>query len=136
LVDGKLLQGPGNDLLTVISVELDRSPRRVYNLEVSNLHSFAVGELGEWVHNGFRGDKWGSLYGLYDKAGNFIRWGVTNDLARRLKEHKKTYGDCRIREVDSGPGWKMLERERWLERFGAGPGNRTGWAGTGGRGLN
>jgi hypothetical protein len=51
LVDGKLIQGPGNDRLTVIAVELDRSPRRVYNLTVSNLHSFAVGELGEWTHN-------------------------------------------------------------------------------------
>ena len=41
----------GNDLLTVVSVELDRSPRRVYNFEVEGLHSYAVGENGEWVHN-------------------------------------------------------------------------------------
>ena len=51
---GRLLQGPGNDLLTVIEVTLDRSPRRVYNFEVEGLHSYAVGPLGEWVHNASR----------------------------------------------------------------------------------
>ena len=46
---GRLLQGPDNDLLTVIEVTLDRSPRQVYNFEVEDLHSYAVGPLGEWV---------------------------------------------------------------------------------------
>jgi hypothetical protein len=54
VVGGHLVSAPGMDTLTVVSVALDRSPRRVHNLEVSNLHSFAVGELGEWVQNGWR----------------------------------------------------------------------------------
>jgi hypothetical protein len=52
VVGGHLVSAPGLDTLTVVSVTLDRSPRRVHNLEVRNLHSYAVGELGEWVHNG------------------------------------------------------------------------------------
>jgi hypothetical protein len=51
LSGGTILRGPGHDALTVVSVEVDRAPRRVYNFEVEGLHSFAVGELGEWVHN-------------------------------------------------------------------------------------
>jgi hypothetical protein len=51
VVGGHLVSAPGLDTLTVVSVTLDRSPRRVHNLEVSNLHSFAVGELGAWTHN-------------------------------------------------------------------------------------
>jgi hypothetical protein len=51
-VDGaRLLADPQNDLLTVVSLELDRSPRQVYNFEVEGLQSYAVGSLGEWVHN-------------------------------------------------------------------------------------
>ena len=42
----------GDETLTVVAITLDRAPTRVYNLEVRTHHSFAVGELGEWVHNG------------------------------------------------------------------------------------
>jgi 5-methylcytosine-specific restriction endonuclease McrA len=68
---GHLVSAPGLDTLTVVSVTLDRSPRRVHNLEVSNLHSFAVGELGEWVHNTRNG------------RGDYIPV-IASDLARRL----------------------------------------------------
>ena len=56
----RLVTGLGNDLLTVVSIELDRSPRRVYNFEVADLKTYAVGELGEWVHNSAAGPsgKW------------------------------------------------------------------------------
>ena len=63
---GRLLQGPGDTLLSVISVELDRSPRQVYNFEVDGLHAYAVGELGEWVHNGPRPGSGGAGPGGYD----------------------------------------------------------------------
>jgi hypothetical protein len=37
--------------LEVVSVEVDRLPTRVYNFEVADVHSYAVGELNAWVHN-------------------------------------------------------------------------------------
>jgi RHS repeat-associated protein len=47
---GHLVSAPGLDTLTVVSIVLDRSPRRVHNLEVQNLASYAVGELGYGIH--------------------------------------------------------------------------------------
>jgi hypothetical protein len=50
--DGKIVHGEEDRTLRVVSVERMPGLRQVYNLEVEELHSFAVGELGEWVHNG------------------------------------------------------------------------------------
>jgi hypothetical protein len=47
--------------LTVLATEPDTTPRRVHNLEVANAHTYFVGELEAWGHNGSNGgSKWPS----------------------------------------------------------------------------
>ena len=86
---GRLLQGPGDTLLSVISVELDRSPRQVYNFEVDGLHSYAAGPLGEWVHNGrlFRGKKRKTVMEKND--GKCVRCGAPAQQADHIVPHCK-----------------------------------------------
>ncbi len=50
---------PGDELVSALggrlivdTIEIDETPHRVYDLEVDDLHTFAVGKFGAWVHNG------------------------------------------------------------------------------------
>jgi Pretoxin HINT domain len=51
LQPGDRIESVEGRALKVISVDLDLRPTRVFNLEVEEMHSFAVGEQGAWVHN-------------------------------------------------------------------------------------
>jgi hypothetical protein len=70
LMDGVIARGTGLEHLTVVELELDLTPRRVYNFEVEGLLSYAVGELGAWVHNDAHIACW-----ICDCAGNVIYLG-------------------------------------------------------------
>lgn len=50
-IDQKIRSVSGKEL-TVTGLALDAIPLRVYNFEVANDHTYAVGDLGAWVHNG------------------------------------------------------------------------------------
>lgn len=38
--------------LTVLAVEVDTRPQRVHNLEIADAHTYFVGDLEVWGHNG------------------------------------------------------------------------------------
>jgi RHS repeat-associated protein len=91
-LDGtRLLTGAGNDLLDVVSIDLDRSPRRVYNFEVEGLHSYAVGELGEWVHNAPNDQHFGLPKGFWNWYHRVIKKSGDPDLTK--DEAKNLYDE-------------------------------------------
>jgi hypothetical protein len=136
-----------NDPLTVTEIIRDSRAARVYNFEVESregqiTHNYFVGDDAAWVHNAGFGNSFGSkvpsfLYGLYDGAGNFIRWGITNNPISRERDHQRQFGkSCKLKVVETGTRRHVAGLERWLERFMGGPGNNTPWSGTGGIGGN
>jgi hypothetical protein len=68
-----------------------------------------------------------TLYELYDKDGNFLKYGVTQDISKRYT--KKFMADKRIFPVDSGTRAEMILKERQLVMRNPGPLNREPWAG-------
>jgi RHS repeat-associated protein len=67
------------------------------------------------------------LYGLYEEAGEFLKWGVTQDMSKRYTKSfvKGKYMD----EVMSGSRAEMLKVERNMVEINPGPLNREPWAG-------
>ena len=67
------------------------------------------------------------LYRLEDADGNFLKWGVTQDLQGRYPEAYML--DKRIIRVDEGSRAEMLRLERELVETQPGPLNHEPWAG-------
>ena len=61
-------------------------PTPVYNLEVDAQHVYHVGASGILVHNNYQGSEF--VYALYHN-GEEIYYGITNDVARRVREHAR-----------------------------------------------
>ncbi|MEV0794771.1 DNRLRE domain-containing protein [Kribbella sp. NPDC050459] len=62
------------------------------------------------------------LYRLEDKNGNLLKWGITNDLARR---YSQTFlKDKQLIPMTSGTRDEMLNLERWIIERDAGPLNQ------------
>jgi len=111
---------------------------RCYNLEVESkpgeiTHNFFVGDydVGVWVHN-INGNSKNSpvpavFYALYDKAGKFLKWGITANPGSR---YPKSWG-CQLVELDKGSRVDMLAKERIHTKMRPGPWNHESWAGTG-----
>jgi RHS repeat-associated protein len=61
------------------------------------------------------------LYRLVDAKGNFLKWGVTQDLQKRYPRWYMT--DKQILEVANGSRFDMLQLERYLIQLAPGPWN-------------
>ncbi len=67
------------------------------------------------------------MYAKYDAEGNFQKWGITQEPAKRYTNAELAGG--RLKRLRKGPRTEMLKRERRLvERF-PGPQNKEPWAG-------
>ncbi len=81
----KIASTSGNPV-TITSIKGDASERDVYNLTINEDHSYAVGELGVWSHNGL------GAYIVY--KGNtpiYIGKGGLDRAAKSKKYHKGTH---------------------------------------------
>jgi hypothetical protein len=67
------------------------------------------------------------LYRLEDIEGNFLKWGITQNLNSRYAASFLL--DKRLVEVMSGTRAEMLELERYLVETRPGPWNLEPWAG-------
>ncbi len=107
VIEKGLIHSPTTDFLTVISIDLEHSPRRVYNFEVEGLYSYAVGALGEWVHNA----GWPT-----DKLNN-----IMDQIIKREKDLKQDA--CKLPEFGPGPdrssrlGHRRIIRRLWIEFY-------------------
>jgi hypothetical protein len=78
-------------------------------------------------HGNTAGDQLAHLYARYDGDGNFMKWGVTQDLTKRYSKAELAGGN--LQKVASGPRKEMLARERELVETQPGPMNKERWAG-------
>ncbi len=67
------------------------------------------------------------LYAMYDKKGNFLKWGMTQDLGDRYTKGKLAGG--RLRKIAEGRRSGIAKLERKLVEQFPGPRNREPWAG-------
>jgi hypothetical protein len=65
------------------------------------------------------------LYGLYRNDGTFLKWGITQNLAKRYP--KSFMRDHYLERVTSGNRADMLRMERALVETRPGPWNREPW---------
>jgi RHS repeat-associated protein/uncharacterized delta-60 repeat protein len=68
------------------------------------------------------------LYGLYIQDGTFLKWGVTQNIAKRYPKSFMT--DKYLVPVARGPRGDMLRMERNFVETQPGPLNREAWAGS------
>jgi hypothetical protein len=95
LLPGDLLVVRNGQMATVEEIAARRAKLKVYNLQVTDLHTYAVGELGIAVHNKAMqiapigtAEPRGGIYLLRDAdSQRVMRTGRTNDLLRREAEH-------------------------------------------------
>ena len=78
-------------------------------------------------HGNTAGSQKAYIYEKYDKDGNFLKYGVTQDLKRRYTKEELAGG--RLHPIGVGPRRKMLEKERDLVERKPGPDNKEPWAG-------
>jgi Pretoxin HINT domain len=135
--------------VAVTDVEVVYRPQPVYNLEINAEHVYRVGELGVLVHNSnvpgdctplveitippkvhgnTAGEQLAYLYERYDADGNFLKYGITQNLKTRYT--RKQLNGGWLEEVTSGPRSEMLKMERDLVERTPGPLNREPWAGS------
>jgi hypothetical protein len=108
---GDHLASANGGQLTVVSVEVDTRATRVYNFEVAEDHTYAVGELQAWVHNaGIKNSdpRITYLYRLYDKGGNFLKWGIACNKDTRYPKNRR----YKLDPVNEGSRVEMLALER------------------------
>jgi hypothetical protein len=89
---------------------------------------------GNWIRsvesvngNSRLSSKTAHLYRLEDLPGNFLKWGVTQDMS--LRYSRSYLGDKRLIEVGSGHRAHMLRLERQLVETQPGPLNLEPWRG-------
>jgi RHS repeat-associated protein len=79
-------------------------------------------------HGNTAGTQPAQLYALYDKSGNFLKWGVSQAAAGRYDQPELKGGEAVV--VTSGPRNEMLKMERWFTERAPGPQNNEPWRGT------
>lgn len=67
------------------------------------------------------------LYARYDEEGNFLKWGITQDMNTRYSRAELAGG--RLVPEASGPRREILRQERELVETCPGPLNCEPWAG-------
>ena len=81
------------------------------------------------VHgNSLASPRTASLYRLEDAEGNFLKWGVTQDMAKRYPTSFFADGK-RIKEIAQGSRADIIRVERGLVETQPGPLNFERWAG-------
>jgi hypothetical protein len=78
-------------------------------------------------HGNIAGDQKATLYELYDKDGNFLKHGISQDPSKRYTQ-KELDGGYLI-ETQVGPRKEILKLERDLVETNPGPRNKEPWAG-------
>jgi hypothetical protein len=78
-------------------------------------------------HGNTAGDQIAYLYARYDADGNFLKWGITQDLDRRYTDVELAGG--RLVQETNGPRREILRQERELVETCPGPLNCEPWAG-------
>lgn len=78
-------------------------------------------------HGNIVGDQPAYLYERYDVDGNFLKYGVTQDLRTRYTDEELAGGY--LLRTARGPRRLMLKQERELAETNAGPRNFEPWAG-------
>lgn len=87
----------------------------------------AVAKSRRTPHGNTAGDQRAYLYGRYDADGNFLKWGITQDLDMRYTDVELAGG--RLVPKSSGPRREILRQERDLVETCPGPLNCEPWAG-------
>ncbi|MFO0831448.1 MAG: RHS repeat-associated core domain-containing protein [Phycisphaerales bacterium] len=111
-------------LETLVGREVSAGAGRAF---FANAGTRAAGELLPRVHGNTAGNQWAYLYGRYDAQGNFLKWGVTRNMATRYS--KKELAGGTLSKVAEGPRRLMLQQERELVETQPGPLNHERWAG-------
>ena len=80
----------------VVKVERHESGSTVYNFTVADDHTYFVGKQsgGLWVHNV-------CVYRAFNRAGEVIYVGITNNFLRRVAQHGRRFQDIRRLTDDS-----------------------------------
>jgi hypothetical protein len=78
-------------------------------------------------HGNTAGDQIAYLYARYDADGNFLKWGITQDLKTRYTDAELAGGY--LTRKASGPRREILKKERDLVETCPGPMNCEPWAG-------
>ena len=78
--------------------------------------------------NTISSDTEATLYGKFDKNGNFEKWGISQDASSRYS--RKELAGGRLKEYRKGPRDQMLNQERRLVERYPGPKNNESWAGS------
>ena len=84
-------------------------------------------EWDESFHGNTAGSQPAWLYALYSDTGEFLKWGVSQDPFHRYPADfmkGKT-----VDQIERGPRWLILQRERQLIESNPGPLNRDRWLG-------
>ena len=84
-------------------------------------------KIGGGTHGNTAGSQPAFLYARYDAEGNFLKWGVTQDLASRYTRAELNGGY--LTEIREGPRSTILQIEHWLVETKPGPLNHESWAG-------
>lgn len=133
---GEIVRTSNGDV-TVASISRDDNVARVYNMTVEADHRYFVGDLTALVHNTCNGNSASStrtsyLYQLQDKLGNLLKWGISQDPARRYTRAWLDEKGAEVVRMDvSGMRRMMLDFERLLVELKPGPMNNEPWAGAG-----
>ncbi|MBL8761112.1 MAG: RHS repeat-associated core domain-containing protein, partial [Phycisphaerae bacterium] len=78
-------------------------------------------------HGNTAGDQPADLYKKYDKDGNFLKDGVSQDAQKRYTKKKLAGGKVKV--IERGPRREMLRKERERVETNPGPENHEPWAG-------
>lgn len=122
LVSGDLLADiDGGQFVKVVSNALTETQETVYNFEVDSAHSYFVDELGLWAHNAGFGNNLSSpkpatLYKLIDDAGRTLKFGISNNPARRYTQAFLDANNCRLEPLRTGLRREIRELEKRLNR--------------------
>jgi hypothetical protein len=84
---------------------------------------------GKKPHGNTAGSQYAELYARYDKEGKFLKWGVSQNAAKRYSQKELAGG--RIDVLETGTRKNMLGLERMLVTDVPGPLNKEPWAGNG-----
>jgi hypothetical protein len=135
LKEGEELQGAQGPVF-VRSVRPLPGVQRVYNMRVEDEHMYRVSALGVLVHNpgcnvhgnSLANTRPTTLYKLTDKAGNFLKWGITQNPAARYS--KAFMADKIMQELSVTTRSAAAAAERYLTERWPGMRNFEPWAGS------
>jgi len=76
----------------------------------------------------FSSTRTAQLYGLYNQDGTFLKWGISQNVAKRYSQ--SFMANKYLDPIANGPRSDMLGLERNLVETRPGPLNREPWAGS------